>query len=160
MCSGLRGPVRPSMTRTTQRLLKPPRTASSSSSIPDCSCFSIKVLPLAAMPFLTPYPSGRLYAAAAAAAKSLQSCPTLRDPMDCSPPGSSTHGISQARVLEWGATDFSGRLYVIFQNPISFRKSLSNSPQSSASFKWFLKLLLLVHCPQCVVIYLFPCIPH
>ena len=32
-----------------------------------------------------------------------QSCPTLRDPMDFSPPGSSIHGIFQARVLEWGA---------------------------------------------------------
>ena len=32
-----------------------------------------------------------------------QSCPTLRDPMDCSLPGSSIHGIFQARVLEWGA---------------------------------------------------------
>jgi len=32
-----------------------------------------------------------------------QSCPTLRDPMDCSLPGSSVHGIFQARVLEWGA---------------------------------------------------------
>ena len=31
-----------------------------------------------------------------------QSCPTLCDPMDCSPPGSSIHGICQARVLEWG----------------------------------------------------------
>ena len=31
------------------------------------------------------------------------SCPTLSDPMDCSPPGSSAHGIFQARVLEWGA---------------------------------------------------------
>ena len=38
-----------------------------------------------------------------AAAKSLQLCPTLRDPMDCSPPGSSIHGIFQARVLEWVA---------------------------------------------------------
>ena len=36
-----------------------------------------------------------------------QSCPTLRDPMDCSPPGSSVHVILQARVLEWGATAFS-----------------------------------------------------
>ena len=44
---------------------------------------------------------------AAAAAKSLQSCPTLRDPVDCSPPGSSIHGIFQARVLEWGAIAFS-----------------------------------------------------
>ena len=36
-----------------------------------------------------------------------QSCPTLCDPMDCSPPGSSIHGIFQARVLEWGAIAFS-----------------------------------------------------
>ena len=36
-----------------------------------------------------------------------QSCPTLHDPMDCRPPGSSIHGIFQARVLEWGAIAFS-----------------------------------------------------
>ena len=36
-----------------------------------------------------------------------QLCLTLRDPMDCSLPGSSVHGIFQARVLEWGATAFS-----------------------------------------------------
>ena len=36
-----------------------------------------------------------------------QSCPTLHDPMDCSLPGSSVHGIFQARVLEWGAITFS-----------------------------------------------------
>ena len=36
-----------------------------------------------------------------------QSCPTLSDPMDCSPLGSSVHGIFQARVLEWGAIAFS-----------------------------------------------------
>ena len=36
-----------------------------------------------------------------------QSCPTLSDPMDCSPPGSSAHGIFQARVLEWVAIAFS-----------------------------------------------------
>ena len=44
---------------------------------------------------------------AAAAAKSLQSCPTLCDPMDCSPPGFSVHGILQATVLEWVAISFS-----------------------------------------------------
>ena len=38
-----------------------------------------------------------------------QSCLTLSDPMDCSLPGSSIHGIFQARVLEWGAIAFSGR---------------------------------------------------
>ena len=43
----------------------------------------------------------------AAAAKSLQSCPTPSSPMDCSLPGSSVHGIFQARVLEWGAIAFS-----------------------------------------------------
>ena len=36
-----------------------------------------------------------------------QSCPTPSDPMDCSLPGSSIHGIFQARVLEWGAIAFS-----------------------------------------------------
>ena len=47
------------------------------------------------------------FSLAAAAAKSLQSCPTLSDPMDCSHPGSSVRRILQARVLEWGAIEFS-----------------------------------------------------
>ena len=50
-------------------------------------------------------------AAAAAAAKSLQSCLTPSDPMDCSLPGSFVHGIFQARVLEWGAIAFSCRVF-------------------------------------------------
>ena len=53
-----------------------------------------------------------LVLAAAAAAKSLQSCPTLCDPIDDSPPGSPVHGIFQARVLEWGAIAFSGHWYL------------------------------------------------
>ena len=36
-----------------------------------------------------------------------QSCPTLCNPVDCSPPGSSVHGILQARILEWVAIPFS-----------------------------------------------------
>ena len=44
---------------------------------------------------------------AAAAAKSLQSCPTLCDPIDSSPPGSPVPGILQARTLEWVAISFS-----------------------------------------------------
>ena len=44
---------------------------------------------------------------AAAAAKSLQSCPTLCDPRDGSPPGSPVPGILQARILEWVAISFS-----------------------------------------------------
>ena len=43
-----------------------------------------------------------------------QSCPTLSNPMDCSLPGSSIHGIFQARVLEWGAIAFSVVFLVLF----------------------------------------------
>ena len=49
----------------------------------------------------------RSHAAAATAAKSLQSCPTLCDPIDSSPPGSPIPGILQARTLEWVAISFS-----------------------------------------------------
>ena len=49
-----------------------------------------------------------------------QSCPTLSDPMDCNLPGSSVHGIFQARVLEWGAIAFTAHsekcIYVIAQD--------------------------------------------
>ena len=48
-----------------------------------------------------------LYPAAAAAAKSLQSCPTLCDPIDGSSPGSPVPGILQIRTLEWVAIAFS-----------------------------------------------------
>ena len=54
-------------------------------------------------------------------AKSLQLCPTICDPMDCSPPGSSVHGILQARILEWVANAFS-------------RKSSQPSDQTSVSY--------------------------
>ena len=47
------------------------------------------------------------HTAAAAAAKSLQSCPTLCDPIDVSPPGSPVPGILQARTMEWVAISFS-----------------------------------------------------
>ena len=49
----------------------------------------------------------RIYILAAAAAKSLQSCPTLCGPIDGSPTGSSVPGILQARTLEWVAISFS-----------------------------------------------------
>ena len=55
-----------------------------------------------------------------------QSCPTPSDPMDCSPPGSSVHGIFQARVLEWGVIAFSehhlGSPY-IETHPLQLRQS-------------------------------------
>ena len=49
-----------------------------------------------------------------------QSCPTLSDPIDCSLPGSSIHGIFQARVLEWGAIAFSDVLYLVCFSSVSF----------------------------------------
>ena len=47
-----------------------------------------------------------------------QSCLTLSDPMDCSLPGSSVHGIFQARVLEWGAIAFSVRWLKSLQSAV------------------------------------------
>ena len=47
-----------------------------------------------------------------------QSCLTLSDPMDCSLPGSSVHGISQARVLEWGAIAFSEKKRAVWARSI------------------------------------------
>ena len=58
-----------------------------------------------------------------AAAKSLQSCLTLCDPIDSSPPGSSVHGILQARILEWVAISFSLKTSLVF--PILLFSSIS-----------------------------------
>ena len=71
-----------------------------------------KVSVLYKVPYFPPhiFSHNNLYTPAAAA-KSLQSCPTLCDPIDGSPPGSSVHGIFQARVLEWGAIAFSRPIY-------------------------------------------------
>ena len=59
-------------------------------------------------------------------AKSLQSCPALCNPMDCSPPGSSVHGILQARILEWvtmpssrGSSQFSDQTRVSYVSPLA-----------------------------------------
>ena len=52
-----------------------------------------------------------------------QSCLTLSDPMDCSPPGPSIHGIFQARVLEWGAIAFS-----LWESAAAAAKSLQSYP--------------------------------
>ena len=71
---------------------------SSKASILQCSAFLIVHL---SHPYMT---TGKNHAAAA---KSLQSCPTLWDPIDSSPPGSPVPGILQARTLEWVAISFS-----------------------------------------------------
>ena len=59
-----------------------------------------------------------------------QSCPTLRDPMDCSLPGSSVHRIFQARVLEWDAIAFSVR------QPISLHTREKTSILFELSLFW------------------------
>ena len=58
-----------------------------------------------------------------------QSCPTPSDRMDCSPPGSSVHGIFQARVLEWGAIAFSEHILLI-----SCKIEQKNAPKSQITF--------------------------
>ena len=74
---------------------------SSKASILQCSAFFIVQL---SHPYMT---TGKTIAlAAAAAAKSIQSCPTLCDPIDGSPAGSAVPGILQARTLEWVAISF------------------------------------------------------
>ena len=71
-------------------------------------------------------------------AQSLQSCPTLCDPMDCSPRGSSVHGILQARILEWIAISFSRgsswprdgtRIYLLHWQVGSLPRALPGKPQ-------------------------------
>ena len=68
----------------------------------------------------------------AAAAKSLQLCPTLCDPMDCSLPGSSIHGIVQARVLEW--------------------VRISHVPSMMGGILWWIAVLLL-NAPHPVILF-------
>ena len=58
-----------------------------------------------------------------------QSCLTLSNPMDCSPPGSSIHGIFQARVLEWGAIAFSAIQYTnAYMRGFLIAQSVKNLP--------------------------------
>ena len=70
-----------------------------------------------------------------------QSCLTLSDPMDCSLPGSSVHGIFQARVLEWGAIAFSNWTELFTPNPACplgyWRKRMTGPPASA----WALQVL-------------------
>ena len=61
-----------------------------------------------------------------------QSCLTLRDPTDCSPPGSSVHGISQARTLEWAAIVFSIRFTYAFFFHILSHHGLSQDVEYSS----------------------------
>ena len=77
-------------------------------------------------------------------AKLLQSCPTLCDPMDSSPSGSSVHGILQARILEWVAISFSNAC--MHAKPLQSYPTLCNSMDSSppgSSVHWILQARIL-----------------
>ena len=60
-----------------------------------------------------------------------QLCPTPSDPMDCSLPGSSVHGIFQARVLEWGAIAFSDTFITMSQVQFLVRELRSHKPHGT-----------------------------
>ena len=71
-----------------------------------------------------------------------QSCPTLSDPIDCSPPGSSIHGIFQAKVLEWGAIVFSvisTRVAIIIKKKTvtNTGKDVEKCEESNENVKWY-----------------------
>ena len=66
----------------------------------------------------------------------VQSCLTLRDPMDCSPPDSSVHGIFQARVQEWGAIAFS-------DNEKRTRQNLKSPPALTISIRFKIKSMCI-----------------
>ena len=66
----------------------------------------------------------------AAAAKSLQSCPTLCNPIDSSPPGSAIPGILQARTLEWAAVSFSSQGVLEVKNPPANAGDVRDEDQS------------------------------
>ena len=66
-----------------------------------------------------------------------QLCPTLSDPMDYSPPGSSVHGIFQARVLEWGAIAFS----IVIITRLKLKKAGKTTKQFRYDLNQFLTIL-------------------
>ena len=97
-----------------------------------------------------------------------QSCPTLSDPMDCSLPGSSVHGIFQAGVLEWGAIAFSdGDLRIVKfltwwltfleaglslkSKPMKWSCMITYDIDSEVTQSHFYHILLVIHGPSFVL---------
>ena len=75
--------------------------------------------------------------------KVTQSCPSLSYPMDCSLPGSSIHGIFQARVLEWGAIAFSGGHSIVSGFSVILLKPLigvGKDKESGKEFQGFFRI--------------------
>ena len=82
-----------------------------------------------------------------------QSCPTLRNPMDCSPPGSSVHGIFQPRVLEWGSIAFPA-LHINSQLlfAVCIKAPRSHRPRSGCSHHPDAVFTLSTLTPHCTVL--------
>ena len=74
----------------------------------------------------------------------VQSCLTLIDPMDCSPPGSSVHGIFQARVLEWGAIAFSALIALEVSNFLYKFISIWDTYSDLWFIDWILKVTVTI----------------
>ena len=94
-----------------------------------CTINCCKAFPTHTEQMLRCLPCGFFYACMYT--KPLQSCPPLCDPMDCDPPGSSVHGISQARILEWVAMPSSGGSFqpgIKPRSPILQADSLLSEP--------------------------------
>ena len=97
-------------------------------------------------------------------AKSLQSCLTLCDPMDCSPPGSSVHGILQARTQDWVAMP-SSRESSIYKTEREREKKKKNTRRQwmdpgqiqSLTYKWSPECLLTPHLPRALAAVPFNC---
>ena len=86
-------------------------------------------------------------------AKSLQSCLTLCDPVDCSPPGSSVHGTLQARILEWAAMPSSrgssrprGQICTLESPALAGRFFTTNTTWEAPFFDWFLHKCYHIKC--------------
>ena len=76
-----------------------------------------------------------------------QLCPTLCDPMDCSLPGSSIHGIFQARVLEWAATAFFGYGHYRRNRPSKdYPRKLTFTPKNGLGLYLTESVMLFVFC--------------
>ena len=75
-----------------------------------------------------------IWVIAVAAARSLQLCPTLFDPIDSSPPGTSIPGILQARILEWGAISSSNACMhaKLLQSCLTLCDPMNSSPPGSS----------------------------
>ena len=71
-----------------------------------------------------------------------QTCPTLRDPMDCNPPDSSVHGILQARILEWVACPPPGDLPDLGIESRSPALQADSLPSEPSGKHWYMESIL------------------